>query len=82
MSGEFCRNLTGGKFNVDFLSLFSRGIPLVSQDRSTRIDAIGTMLGCGDYDLVSLQEVWSEGDYHKIKDKVKRVLPYTHYFYR
>lgn len=59
-----------------------RGIPLVSQDRAVRIDAISSVLSSGKYDLVSLQEVWSEENYHTIRDKVKAVLPYSHYFYR
>lgn len=62
--------------------MFFRGIPLVSHDRNVRIDAIGCLLSSGDYDLVALQEVWSEANYHTIKEKVKHVLPYTHYFYR
>lgn len=59
-----------------------RGIPLVSHDRNVRIAAIGCLLAGGDYDLVSLQEVWSEDNYHTIRDRVKEVLPYSHYFYR
>lgn len=60
----------------------SRGIPLVSQDRNVRIDAISCVLSSGKYDLVSLQEVWSEDNYQTIRDKVKAVLPFSHYFYR
>lgn len=64
------------------LVLVFRGIPLVSHDRNARMEAIGCMLASGDYDLVSLQEVWSEANYLAIKEKVKHVLPHTHYFYR
>lgn len=63
------------------LIIHFRGIPLVSADRNTRIDAIGSLLAAGTYDLVSLQEVWSEANYHTIRDRVKAVLPYSHYFY-
>lgn len=60
-----------------------RGIPYVSKDRHSRIEAIGNFLSENDhYDVVSLQEVWTEHDYQKIKKLAENVLPYAHYFYR
>lgn len=33
------------------------------------------------YDIVSLQEIWSRGDFEFISQKIEDVLPYSHYFY-
>lgn len=44
--------------------------------------AIAEVLATGNYDVVCLQEIWSDADYHMIKDKVSGVLPFSHYFYR
>jgi sphingomyelin phosphodiesterase 2 len=33
------------------------------------------------YDIISLQEVWSEYDYQKIKSRISSTYPYSHYFY-
>lgn len=59
----------------------SRGIPWISSDREVRVRAIADQLAGGDYDVVSLQEVWSPADYEYIRDRVAEVLPYAHYFY-
>lgn len=67
--------------NLTILTLNVWGIPLISAHRNDRIEAIGCMLASGDYDLVSLQEVWSQDNYKTLKEKVKDKLPYTHYFY-
>lgn len=67
-----------------FFSIFlDRGIPYISKDRHLRIEAIGNFLAeNSQYDVVSLQEVWTEYDYQKIKKLAENVLPYAHYFYR
>lgn len=54
----------------------------MSKDRDIRIAAIGDELASGKYDIVSLQEVWSESDYQSLKKITAKVLPYAHYFYR
>lgn len=54
----------------------------MSKDRRPRIAAIADALSKLDYDIVCLQEVWTNGDFLLIKDKVVDVLPYAHYFYR
>ncbi|KAF4527422.1 hypothetical protein B566_EDAN015942 [Ephemera danica] len=57
------------------------GIPFVSKDRAVRMDAIANQLATGKYDVVCLQEVWSNDDFDLIKDRVKEKLPYAHYFH-
>ncbi|XP_033606154.1 putative neutral sphingomyelinase isoform X2 [Cryptotermes secundus] len=59
----------------------SMGIPAVSRNRKIRMNAIAEELALGKYDIVCLQEVWSENDYIDIKKLTLRVLPYSHYFY-
>lgn len=44
--------------------------------------AIAEELASGKYDIVSLQEVWTVNDFNLIRDGVKSVLPYSHYFHR
>lgn len=63
-------------------SINYRGIPYISKDRHIRVNAIGQELAQGLYGIVALQEVWSEHDYHILKQFTAEVLPYTHYFYR
>lgn len=58
-----------------------RGIPYISKDREKRVTAIADALATGGYDLVSLQEVWSESDFQKLKSRVINALPYSYYFY-
>lgn len=70
--------------NKSILKLFVqlRGIPLISKDRDIRIQAIGDELANGNYDVVSLQEVWCKNDFEKLHERTKDVLKYSHYFYR
>lgn len=60
---------------------FSRGIPYISKDREIRVRAIGRELDSGKYDIVSLQEVWSEADYFSLHEATKETFPYHHYFH-
>jgi sphingomyelin phosphodiesterase 2 len=46
-----------------------------------RIDKIADHFSTSDYDILSLQEVWSEYDYQKIKSRVSCNYPYSHYYY-
>ncbi|XP_035690231.1 putative neutral sphingomyelinase [Branchiostoma floridae] len=46
-----------------------------------RFQAIGEELSTGKYDLVSLQEVFTQGMFRKVVSLVNNVLPYHHYFY-
>lgn len=66
---------------LSILTLNVWGIPYISKDRDVRINAIGDQLATGKYDMVSLQEVWSENDYQTLKKQTELVLPFAHYFY-
>lgn len=59
----------------------SRGIPFVSSDRAPRIEAICKELNGGQYDIVSLQEVWSQQDSERLQQDTVNVFPYSHYFH-
>ncbi|XP_065071036.1 putative neutral sphingomyelinase isoform X2 [Rhopilema esculentum] len=63
------------------LSLNCWGIPFLTKACSFRISAIADELSKGLYDVVALQEIWTEYQYAEIKKKVAKVLPYSHYFY-
>ncbi|KAJ1525886.1 hypothetical protein ONE63_009077 [Megalurothrips usitatus] len=63
------------------LTLNCWGIPWVSKDRESRMKAIAEELASGKYDIICLQEVWSTHDFELIRDGVKSVLPYSHYFH-
>ncbi|XP_039440252.1 putative neutral sphingomyelinase [Culex pipiens pallens] len=66
---------------LSILTLNIWGIPYVSKDRAVRVEAIGEVLASGNYDIVSLQEVWSESDYRYLKERAAAALPFAHYFY-
>lgn len=69
--------------NLIICKLFvCRGIPVVSKNRKERFEAIAKYLQESSHTIVCLQEVWSEFDYLNLKDSLKGVLPYSHYFYR
>lgn len=57
------------------------GIPVVSKDIKPRMKSIAEHLVSARYDMVCLQEVWTESDYNLIRDKVGAAYPYSHYFY-
>ncbi|KRY40073.1 putative neutral sphingomyelinase, partial [Trichinella spiralis] len=67
------------------LTLNCWGIPLPfpfgSADRKVRIKEIAKELATGKYDIVSLQEIWSENDFNMIHDAVRLVMPYSFYFH-
>lgn len=69
---------------LHFKCAFScRGIPYISKDRGVRMQAIGDFFASNDhYDVISLQEVWTEHDYQLIRKLAERTLPFAHYFYR
>lgn len=48
-----------------------------------RMQAIGNFFAENDkYDVISLQEVWTEHDYQLIRKLAEKYLPFSHYFYR
>ncbi|NWU15443.1 NSMA phosphodiesterase, partial [Cephalopterus ornatus] len=55
-------------------------IRYLSKRRQERIRLIGDMLCQEDFDLVLLQEVWSEWDYSDLKVKLGGCYPFSHYF--
>ncbi|KRZ45919.1 putative neutral sphingomyelinase [Trichinella pseudospiralis] len=67
------------------LTLNCWGIPLPfpfgSTDRKVRIKEIAKELATGKYDIVSLQEIWSENDFNIIRNAVRLVMPYSFYFH-
>ncbi|XP_017029827.1 putative neutral sphingomyelinase [Drosophila kikkawai] len=66
---------------LNILTLNIWGIPYVSSDRGPRIDAICKELASGKYDIVSLQEVWTQQDSERLQKGTEAVLPHTHYFH-
>ncbi|CAL1689423.1 unnamed protein product [Lasius platythorax] len=69
------------EISISILTLNCWGIPYVSKNRVTRINAIAEKCASREYDIICLQEVWSTHDFKVIKTKVQEVLPYSHYFY-
>ncbi|NWI26406.1 NSMA phosphodiesterase, partial [Sula dactylatra] len=55
-------------------------IRYLSQRRQERIRLIGDMLRQEGFDLVLLQEVWSEQDYSNLKAKLGGCYPFSYYF--
>ena len=50
-------------------------------DRQMRIEAIARFLSTNDYDIVFLQEVWTQADQKLIAEACKKVLPYATTFH-
>ncbi|NXC33208.1 NSMA phosphodiesterase, partial [Campylorhamphus procurvoides] len=55
-------------------------IRYLSKRRQERMRLIGDLLHREDFDLVLLQEVWSEQDYSDLKVKLGGCYPFSHYF--
>ncbi|NWQ89620.1 NSMA phosphodiesterase, partial [Burhinus bistriatus] len=55
-------------------------IRYLSKRRQERVQLIGDMLRREGFDLVLLQEVWSERDYSDLKVKLGHCYPFSHYF--
>ncbi|XP_068142809.1 putative neutral sphingomyelinase [Drosophila tropicalis] len=66
---------------LNILTLNIWGIPYVSSDRGLRIEAICKELSRGKYDIVSLQEVWSQLDSEQLQKGTASTLPYAHHFH-
>ncbi|KAL3283099.1 hypothetical protein HHI36_006258 [Cryptolaemus montrouzieri] len=69
------------EFDFKIFTLNCWGIPLIAKDLKDRFEAIAEVLAKSDYDCVCLQEVWTEGLYQHIKNKISGSFPYGHYFY-
>ncbi|NWT74266.1 NSMA phosphodiesterase, partial [Prunella himalayana] len=55
-------------------------IRYLSRRRQERVRLIGDTLRHEGFDLVLLQEVWSEQDYSELKVKLANCYPFSHYF--
>ncbi|XP_030147787.4 sphingomyelin phosphodiesterase 2 isoform X1 [Taeniopygia guttata] len=55
-------------------------IRYLSKRRQERVRLIGDTLRHEGFDLVLLQEVWSEQDYSDLKEKLAGCYPFSHYF--
>ncbi|XP_025912394.1 sphingomyelin phosphodiesterase 2 isoform X1 [Apteryx rowi] len=55
-------------------------IRYLSKRRQERVQLIGDTLRREGFDLVLLQEVWSEGDYSVLKETLGSCYPFSHYF--
>ncbi|NXJ88594.1 NSMA phosphodiesterase, partial [Corythaixoides concolor] len=55
-------------------------IRYLSKRRQERVRLIGDVLRREGFDLVLLQEVWSERDYSDLKVKLRGCYPFSHYF--
>nr|XP_040058892.1 sphingomyelin phosphodiesterase 2 isoform X1 [Gasterosteus aculeatus aculeatus]XP_040058893.1 sphingomyelin phosphodiesterase 2 isoform X1 [Gasterosteus aculeatus aculeatus] len=65
---------------VRVFSLNCWGIRYVSKHTPQRYDMIGELLSKEEYDIVLLQEVWSEKDYLSLKKKLAFCHPHSHHF--
>ncbi|KAI0232721.1 putative neutral sphingomyelinase [Lamellibrachia satsuma] len=65
-----------------FVPVFDRGVftPLACKYRSERIPAIGEKVAEGEFDIVLLQEIWTQADYKILCNKIQPMLPHTHYY--
>ncbi len=63
------------------LTLNCWGIPYISKNIGERFEAICKQLNDNNYDIVGLQEVWSQEQYQLIIDSCSSVLPFSHYFH-
>jgi sphingomyelin phosphodiesterase 2 len=67
--------------NLKVLTLNCWGIRYLSKDISYRYKELCKVLLNDQYDIVALQEVWSQNDYFKLKSKLKPKYSYSHYYY-
>jgi len=66
--------------DVKVLTLNCWGIFYISSDRVARMKSIAQHLADADYDVVVLQEVWCQEDFHRIRSIASEALPFSHFF--
>ncbi|KAI9467799.1 MAG: Endonuclease/exonuclease/phosphatase, partial [Benjaminiella poitrasii] len=66
---------------LNVLSFNCWGLAIVAKHRSFRLKAIAEVLNKGNYDVITLQEVWVRKDFEQIQASVTHNLPYCKYFY-
>ncbi|KAI5140380.1 sphingomyelin phosphodiesterase 2 [Manis pentadactyla] len=55
-------------------------IPYLSRRRADRLRRLGDFLNAEGFDLALLEEVWSEQDFHYLRQKLSPIYPAAHYF--
>ncbi|CAJ0930012.1 unnamed protein product, partial [Mesorhabditis belari] len=55
--------------------------PIGSADRRFRLEKLADALLKGEYDVIGLQELWSEYDYLDLAERVQAAYPFSHYFH-
>ncbi|XP_038540261.1 sphingomyelin phosphodiesterase 2 isoform X2 [Canis lupus familiaris] len=56
------------------------GIPYLSKHRGDRMKRLGDLLNMESFDLALLEEVWSEQDFQRLRQKLLPAYPAAHYF--
>ena len=69
--------------HLSLLTLNCWGVftPGACQHRKERIHFIGEELSKGIYDIVLLQEIWTQADYNTLSDRLADTYAYTHYWH-
>uniref|UniRef100_A0A7E4USR3 sphingomyelin phosphodiesterase n=1 Tax=Panagrellus redivivus TaxID=6233 RepID=A0A7E4USR3_PANRE len=74
-----------GPLNINIATLNCWALPqpwpIGSSDRRLRLDALVEVLRQSDYDIVCLQELWSEDDFLDIADRTSHLFRHKHYFH-
>ncbi|XP_050294740.1 putative neutral sphingomyelinase [Anthonomus grandis grandis] len=71
----------GNMLDFKVFTLNCWALAVVSKNRKSRILAIAEVISKNNYDVVCLQEVWTNRDFFLLRDGLHKCLPYSHYFY-
>ncbi|GFN77901.1 neutral sphingomyelinase [Plakobranchus ocellatus] len=63
------------------LNCWGLPFPVICKNRQERIRALGEYLYNASYDIVVLEEIWVKSDFHLLREKLQKKLPFSHYFY-
>ncbi|KAK3782718.1 hypothetical protein RRG08_037717 [Elysia crispata] len=63
------------------LNCWGLPFPVICKNRQERIYAIGEYLHKSSFDIIVLEEIWVKSDFHMLREKLKKKLPFSHYFY-
>jgi len=66
--------------SIKVFSLNCWGLKYISADREARFKAIAEFLQQSDYNVVCLQEVWVQGDFLLLEQRLASTFPFSHYF--
>ncbi|KAI0003827.1 inositol phosphophingolipids phospholipase C [Russula compacta] len=67
--------------HINIFTLNCWGLKYFSKHRSERIKAIARYLENSDFDVIALQELWVHADYHIVRSRISRLLPFSKFFY-